>query len=30
MQFIIEIDANILMTQFNRSVADFLKTLIIR
>ena len=30
MQFIIKIDANILMTQFNRFVADFSKVLIIR
>ena len=28
MRFIIEIDAIILMTQFNRFAADFLKTLI--
>ena len=30
MRFIIEIDANILITQFNRSVADFSEILIIR
>ena len=30
MRFIIEIDANILMTQFNCSVADFFEILIIR
>ena len=30
MRFIIEIDANILMTQFNRFVANFSKVLIIR
>ena len=30
MRFIIEIDANILMTQFNRSAANLLKALIIR
>ena len=30
MQFIIKIDANILITQFNRSAANLLKVLIIR
>ena len=30
MRFIIEIDVNILITQFNRSAADFFKVLMIR